>query len=276
MMKSLFTPKVMVVEVTRGLDLEHRAYLTGTRVTVGSAPSDDLPLTDTGTVSGQLVFEKGNGERNWSFHTSDSAETLTSDGKLRAGTVRTGLTFTLSPHTQVTIRSIPMPEELKAQAAATKQEVPLSIALPGMAAAGLLFLFVSGSIGTAEADRGPTFYTEAWYEAPGRFSRALAPCLDVARAKSAARLVPEDSIEAPFQVWLAAARDGASEDEKIAALRREIGRIIVDAQFRIQQGSFAEAAAHLASIERYLPVSAKECPVNAAIQSDISKLNTRF
>ncbi len=276
MLKSLLTPKVLAVEVTRGLDLEHRAYLTGSRVTVGTAISDSLRLTDTETVAEQLVFEKADGAQSWSFHTSDSTETLANGAATRTGSVKPGLTFTLSPFTQVTIRSIPMPDELKAAAAATKQEIPLSVALPGLTAVGMLFLFISGSIGPSEGSAGPTLRTEAWYETPARFSRALTPCLDTARATLPTRQVPQTSEEAPFQMWLAAAQGGETEDEKIARLRSTIGRVIVDAQFQIQQGSYAEAVAHLESIERYLPVPAKGCPVNAAIQSDIAKLTDRF
>ena len=276
MLKSLFTPKVMVVEVTRGLDLEHRVYLTDNRVTVGSATTDSLQISDQQTVSEQLVFEKGDGEKKWSFYTNDSADALNSLGNTRAGTVKNGLVFSLSPYTQVTVRNIPMPDELKAAQAATKKEVPLSVALPGLTAIGFVFLFVSGSIGAVPTDTAPNLRTEGWYNAPALFSRALEPCLETARNMSTARLVPKASDEAPFQIWLAAARQGSSEKAALAPLRQQIGRVIVDAQLSIQQGAYSDAIARLQDIERHLPVSAKGCPVNAAIQSDISKLNARF
>lgn len=272
---SLFGPKMFRVEVIHGVDLEEHVFLKGSKITVGSASSDDLTLVGDRIVPENVTFIPSSNGKGWEYFTSGAGLVSTNRGNPRAGRVHTGLVMTLGTDTKISVTQVAAPAELIEEAASTEStEVPLSVAVGILLALGVgCALFLSILLGSPESTSS-NYATSGYANRTANLGADLDSCLQAAGGDTL-QLVPASAPDAMFRAYSAASV--ADEQGKMTELRTDIGkmlrRTIVDAHLMISQGEHQLAANKLREISLALPIENKPCPVRSAARRDAAVLD---
>lgn len=277
---SFLSAKALRVEVTQGVDLESGVFLTGDRITVGTAPADDLRLGSGDVVGEHLTFIRQPGAKGWEYFTSDRGRTTVDRGNPRTGTLRPGMWFRLGNDTRVDILRVAAPENLDAsEAAEDKKEIPLAIALPIMGAMLVGVVLFMSSLGTDKNSGGAALRTAGWFVGSTPMEPALETCLATGVEQSLTTgktLVARDAPDALFRDYVLsepidAARAGEIRDQ----LAIQIKKTIAEAHLLAHENRYLDASETLRRLENVLPVGTGNCPILSAARVDLATLELR-
>lgn len=273
MLDALFN-KGLRAEVVEGIDLEYGITLTGSRITVGSGPTDDLRLGAADVVPGHLVFERRADGKGWEYFTSDSGRTQVDRGNPRTGTVRPGMWFRLGAETRLELRRTSLPAEtVPTGDGDAPKTIPLAIALPAMGLMAIGALMAAGALG----DRGTgglSLQTAAWVAGSTPLDEAVDICLDT--TLSPGRAVAASDPASPF--WRAVTfrdTDPSLAGEARADLIGSIREILASAHLLSRENKNIEASEALRRLEYVLPVGSADCPILTASRFDLAVFELR-
>lgn len=271
MLKNLLTPKVLCVEVIRGLDIEQIIPLVGDRVTIGTAASDTLRLTDDTVEDCHIVFQKAEGKSGWEYYSGDHARTAVDRGNPRVGRVRAGMEFSIGEFTGLrVVKTIAKGREFTCDDAASPKEVPLAVAVPLMALFGAAAVFAMAFASGPSGGGSPSLYSSYWYHAPDEFKPFMDACLADADPAQHARIVPANAPSASFQRWI-------SSDESAASTYRdrladELRNHTVAAHLLWREDAHDAAKESLTRLLRAMPLDPEICPLVEAVLEDIATI----
>lgn len=274
---SFLSPKVLRIEVTEGIDLESGAILTGDRITVGSGPNDTLKLGAANVVAEHLTLIRQPGSKSWEYFTSDRGQSAVDKGNARTGTVRPGMWFRLGTETRLDILRVPAPADLDNSAKTEgKKEIPLTVALPVMAAMMVAFALYIASMGSGSDNNGASLRTAGWFIGATPLDPALDECLETGLQKSlteAAQRVEQSAPDALFRAYVALQ---PTDPERALAVRDELAiqlhKMIAQAHFLAHENRHAEASQTLRRMENVLPIGIGNCPILSAARYDLAVL----
>ena len=276
---SFFTPKVLRVEVTEGIDLESAVILTGERITVGSGEGDTLRLGARNVVAGHLTFQRQKGSQTWEYFSSDRGHTVVSSGNPRAGQVKPGMTFSLGGETRLDILKTAAPaDQGMDDAEASGRTVPLYIALPAMAVMAAAFLRYVGALAGGNQD-GTGLRTSPWFHGTADIDAALQTCLASGLSPEARTLVSGTTMSEPdalFRAYLAAADTAPNKAGRAKTdLATKVSGMIAESHLLFLENKMLEASQALRRLEYVLPVGNGDCPILSAARLDLAILELR-
>jgi len=277
---SFLAPKVLRVEVTEGVDLESGVILRGDRITVGSGPTDTLRLGAGNVVSEHLTLIRPAGSKNWEYFTSDRGQTAVDKGNSRTGTVRPGMWFRLGNETRVDILRVPAPADMgEEDKTEGKKEVPLTVALPVMAAMLVAFALYLSSFGSTNESSGASLRTAGWFVGATPLEPALDTCLEAGLSPEAASISARVETSAPDALFRAYAGSKGTDPDRAGVIRDElitqVRKLIAETHFLANENRFTEASDILRRLENVLPVGNGNCPILSAARYDLAVLELR-